>query len=51
MRLSAILSHKRYGVKIHKEAKYKTGFEDKIAEFEIFDELPVKTGFSWGENR
>ena len=49
MRLSAILSHKRYGVKIHKEAKYKTGFEDKIAEFEIFDELPVKTGFSWGE--
>jgi copper oxidase (laccase) domain-containing protein len=35
-------------VKTSTSIVFKPGFENKTAEFEIFQNLPIKTGFSWG---
>lgn len=45
------VSEERYGVRVHKEIRYKEGFEDNIVQFDIFTDTPIANshGFSWGD--
>lgn len=47
-KLTSTESQSIYGAYVKTDIEYKSGFENRIAEFEIFRDLPINTGFSWG---